>query len=100
MTLQGEWTMLELLAAGVLGIAGHVKSKKFVRKRLRFTDWVEKPGVGLAAGVVTTIAAAPLVGILPVVGAGTAIAAGIGVGTGVALGARQARDGPPPDDDF
>ena len=92
--------MLEIVAAGVLGAAGHVKSKKFVRKRLRFTDLVEKPGLGLAAGVATTLAAAPLVALLPVVGAGTAVAAGLGVGTGVAIGARQAKDGTPVDDDF
>lgn len=85
--------MLEIIAAGVVGAAGHVKSKKFVRRRLRFTEWTEKPGIGLAAGVVTTLAAAPLVMLLPVVGPGTAIVAGIGVGTGVAIGARQAREG-------
>ncbi|MGD2071232.1 MAG: hypothetical protein PVI57_21365 [Gemmatimonadota bacterium] len=92
--------MLEIIAAGALGAAGYVKSKSFVRKRLRFTNWVEKPGLGLAAGVGTTILAAPLVALLPIVGAGTAIAAGIGVGTGVALGARQAKEGYVEEDDF
>lgn len=92
--------MLELIAAGALGVAGHVKSKDFVRKRLRFTRWVERPGLALAAGVGTTVAAAPLVAFLPLVGAGTAVAAGLGVGTGVAIGARQARDGYTPEDDF
>lgn len=93
--------MLELIAlgiAGVAGIGGHLKSKEFVRRRLRYTSWIEKPGVGLAAGAVTAIAAAPVVAILPIVGAGTAIAAGIGVGTGVAIGASQARKGYIPDD--
>ena len=88
--------MFELIGlgiAGVAGVAGHIKSKHFVRRRLRYTDWVEKPGIGLAAGVVTTIAAAPVVALLPVVGAGTAIAAGLGVGTGVSIGASQARKG-------
>jgi hypothetical protein len=93
--------MIELLVAGTLGVAGHLKSKDFVRRRLRFTRWVEKPGVGLAAGAVTAVAAAPVVGLLPFVGAGTAIAAGIGVGTGVGIGASQARKGyRPPDDDL
>lgn len=92
--------MLELLAAGVLGAAGHVKSKSFVRRRLRYTNWIEKPGMGLAAGVVTTLAAAPLVAVLPVVGAGTAIIAGIGVGTGVSIGANQARKGYREEDDL
>ena len=88
--------MLELIALGVMGTAGvasHVKSRKWVRRRLRFTEWVEKPGLGLAAGVVTTIAAAPLVGMLPFVGAGAAVAIGAGVGTGVHLGAKDAREG-------
>lgn len=92
--------MLEIIAAGALGAAGYVKSKSFVRKRLRFTNWVERPGLGLAAGVGTTILAAPLVAVLPIVGAGTAIAAGIGVGTGVAIGARQAKEGYVEEDDF
>lgn len=88
--------MLELIALGVMGTAGvasHIKSRRWVRKRLRFTDWVQKPGLGLAAGVVTTIAAAPLVGMLPFVGAGAAVALGAGVGSGVHLGAKDARDG-------
>lgn len=92
--------MLEIIAAGVLGVAGHVKSKDFVHRRLRFTRLVERPGIGLAAGVGTTLLAAPLVAFLPIVGAGTAIAAGLGVGTGVAIGARRAKEGPPPDDDY
>ena len=88
--------MFELIAlgiAGVAGVGGHLKSRQWVRKKLRFTSAVEKPGIGLAAGVVTTIAAAPVVAILPVVGVGTAIALGTGVGTGVALGAKDAREG-------
>lgn len=93
--------MLELIAlgvAGVAGIGGHLKSKDFVRKRLRYTTWVEKPALGVAAGVGTALVAAPIVALLPVVGAGTAIAAGLGVGTGVAMGARQAREGWTDDD--
>ena len=90
--------MLEIIAAGVAGVAGHLKSRDFTRHRLRFTSWVEKPGIGLFAGAATAVVAAPIVAFLPVVGAGTAIAAGIGVGTGVALGARQARSGWHPED--
>jgi hypothetical protein len=84
---------LELLVAGVLGVAGHLKSKDFVQRRLRYTDLVEKPGLGLAAGVATAVVAAPLVALLPIVGAGTAIIVGAGVGTGVAMGAARARRG-------
>ena len=91
--------MIELIAAGALGIAGHMKSKDWVRRRLRYTNIVEKPGLGLFAGAATAVVAAPVVAFLPFVGAGTAIAAGIGVGTGVALGAKQGRSGWHPDDD-
>jgi hypothetical protein len=89
--------MFGLIAAGIAGIAGvygHISSRKFVGKRLRYTNLVEKPMLGVWAGVATTIVAAPLVAILPIVGAGTAIAAGLGVGTGVALGVHDAK-GPP-----
>lgn len=88
--------MLELIAlgiAGAVGVGGHLKSKYFVRRKLRYTRLVEKPALGLAAGAATAIIAAPLVAVLPVVGAATALAAGLGVGTGVHVGARQAREG-------
>lgn len=90
--------MLELIAAGAVGAAGHLKSRDFVRRRLRFTSWVEKPGLGLFTGAAATVLAAPVVAVLPVVGAGTAIIFGAAVGTGVAVGARQARSGWHPDD--
>jgi hypothetical protein len=80
--------------AGVAGVAGHIKSRQFVGKRLRYTTLVEKPMLGLWAGVATTVIAAPIVAVLPIVGAGTAIAVGLGVGTGVALGVSDTK-GPP-----
>lgn len=85
--------MLELILAGALGVTGHLKSRDFVHRRLRYTNLVEKPAIGLMAGVATAVAAAPLVAVLPVVGAGTAIILGAGVGTGVAVGAGRARRG-------
>lgn len=90
--------MLELVVAGVLGVAGHLKSRDFVQKRLRYTALVDKPGVGLAAGVATAVLAAPLVAVLPIVGIPTALVLGAGVGTGVARGAARARGGPHPED--
>ncbi len=90
--------LLALGVASVAGVAGHLKSKDFVRKRLRYTRWIENPALGLAAGVGTAIVAAPIVALLPIVGAGTAIAAGVGVGTGVAVGARQAKEGWQPEE--
>lgn len=86
--------MLELIAlgaAGAAGVFGHVKSKDFISRKLRYTKIAEKPavGVGLATGAVTAVAVAalPLVTMLP------AVVVGAGVGTGVAAGIKRARRG-------
>ena len=84
--------MFGLLAAGIAGVYGHMKSRSFVGRRLRYTDLVEKPALGLWTGVGATLLAAPVVAVLPVVGAGTAIAVGIGVGTRRRIG-RAGREG-------
>lgn len=96
--------MFELIAlgiAGASGVYGHIKSRKFVGKRLRYTKVVEKPALGLFAGVGATVIAAPLIGVMGLVpllgglvGAGTAIAIGAGVGTGVALGVKDTKEPP------
>jgi hypothetical protein len=94
--------MLELIGIGIAGavsVYGHLKSRKFVRKRLRYTSVVEKPGLGIFAGVAAAVAAAPLVAVLPLLGAGTALLFGAGVGTGVSMGAKEAREGDSWDDD-
>ncbi len=89
-----------LLAAGIAGasgVYGHIKSRKFVGQRLRYTSLVEKPAIGLFAGVGAMIVVAPFTA-LPfvgaVVGVGTAIAIGVGVGTGVALGVKDCKNPP------
>lgn len=87
--------MLDLITLGVAGAAtvvGHIKSRSFVRKRLRYTSVVEKTGIGVAAGVAAAVVAAPIVAVLPLVGTGTALLFGAGVGTGVAMGAKDARE--------
>ena len=89
--------MFGLIAAGIAGatgVVGHIKSRQFVGQRLRYTKIVEKPALGLWAGVGATVVAAPLVAILPIVGAGTAIAIGAGIGTGVALGVKDTKEPP------
>jgi hypothetical protein len=89
--------MFALLAAGIAGAAGlfgHIKSRSFVGQRLRYTSIVEKPALGLWAGVGATVLAAPIVWVLPLVGAGTAVAVGLGVGTGVAVGVKDAQNPP------
>lgn len=86
--------MFGLIAAGIAGVYGHLKSRNFVGQRLRYTNIVEKPALGLWAGVGATILAAPVVAVLPFVGAGTAVAIGVGVGTGVGLGVHDAKEPP------
>ena len=86
--------MLELLIAGAAGVFGHLRSRKFVSRRLRYTTIVEKPALGLWVGVGATVLAAPIVAVLPIVGAGTAIAIGAGIGTGVALGVKDTGEPP------
>ena len=88
--------MFELIGIGIAGAAtiyGHLRSRRFVRRRLRYTSWVERPGLGIAAGVAAAVLAAPVVAVLPLIGPGTALLFGAGVGTGVSMGAREARDG-------
>lgn len=90
--------MIELIAAGAVGVYGHIKSRDFVGRRLRYTSVVEKPLLGVWAGVGTTVLMAPVVALLPFVGpfvgAGAAIAVGAGVGTGVALGVKDSKEPP------
>jgi hypothetical protein len=95
---------LELIPIGIAGAAsvyGHIKSRKFVRRRLRYTSWVEKPYLGILTGVAAAVLVAPLVGIIPFIGLGpsTAMIFGAGVGTGVSMGAKEAREGSSFDDD-
>lgn len=84
--------MIELLGlaiAGAVGVVGHLRTRDFTWKRLRYTKVGENPELsGIAAGVGATLLAAPVVALLPVVGVATALALGAGVGTGVIRGAR------------
>jgi hypothetical protein len=86
--------LIAAVIAGVAGVVGHMKSRSFVGKRLRYTNIVETPALGLWAGVGATILAAPVVAVLPIVATGTAIVIGVGVGTGVALGVRDTKEPP------
>ncbi len=91
--------MFELIGLGVAGASGlasHLKSKDYVKRRLRFTKVVETPGIGLFTGLATAVVAAPLVAALPLVGAGMGIvvggAVGLGVGTGVHAAAKEVKE--------
>ncbi len=74
--------------AGAVGIYAHIKSRSFVRRRLRYTSWVQKRGLGIIAGAATAV----LVAALPLLGLGAGLLVGAGVGTGVAMGASDARN--------
>ena len=85
------FALLGLGIAAAAGIVGHMKARRFVGRRLRFTSLVEKPYLGVAVGVTATVIASPVVALIPLVGVGTAVAFGTGVGTGAALGAKDAK---------
>ena len=64
--------MLELLFAAGTGAAtlfGYLKSRQFVRERLRFVDAAHKPTAPVVAGAAAAVVAAPVVWLLPIVGA-------------------------------
>lgn len=83
--------MLELIGLGIAAAAGiyaHIKSRSFVRRRLRYTSWVEKRGLGIIVGAVTGI----VVSWLPLLGVGAGLLVGAGIGTGIAKGASDVRN--------
>ena len=90
--------IIGVAAATTSAVVGHIKSKDFVARRMRFTSFVENPAIGVIAGVGAALIAAPVVALIPFVGAGTALAFGVGVGTGVTVGASRARSGDVHDD--
>jgi hypothetical protein len=85
------FTLLMLAAAGVATITGYVKSRQYVRRRLRFVDAVQKPIAPVAAGVGAALVAAPVVWLLPVLTGVSAVVFGVGVGLGVFHGARDVK---------
>jgi hypothetical protein len=88
--------MIELLifaGSGVAILGSYIKTRSFVRKRLRYVDDVQRNRAPVVAGTVAALAAAPVVWALPVVGAGAAVAFGVAVGMGTRAGARDIRRG-------
>ncbi len=90
--------MLETIAwvamAGGTGAAtlwGYLKSRRFVRERLRFVDAVHAPAAPFIVGSVATLVALPVVAIVPIIGVPTALIFGIGIGAGVHHGSRDHR---------
>jgi hypothetical protein len=88
-------TIYGLIYFGVLalvGIAGYVISKNFVRRRLRFVDAIQSPVAPIAAGVLVFALMWPL-SFLPFVTTTTAVLAGFATAFGTASGARALRRG-------
>ncbi len=87
--------MLEtIVQAAVIGTAtlwGYLKSRRFVRERLRFVGAAHTPAAPFVAGSVATLVAIPVVAIVPFIGFPTALIFGIGIGAGVHHGSRDHR---------
>jgi hypothetical protein len=84
---------IALVGSGIAILASYVKTRQFVRRRLRYVDDVQKGTAPVVAGTVATLAAAPVVALLPFVGAGAAVGFGLAVGLGTRAGAHDIREG-------
>ena len=82
---------LWLAVTGVASAFGYIKSRQFVRKKLRFVDAVQHPYVPFLAGGVALLIALPITVLLPVVGTVSAVLFGMGVGAGVLQGANDVK---------
>ncbi len=82
--------LIWLGVTGAASVFGYIKSRQFVRRRLRFVDAVQNPGVPLAAGGIAALAALPLAA-LPVITTVSAVVFGVGIGAGVLHGARDVK---------
>lgn len=90
--------MIEFVIFLLCGLAvwgGYVKTRSFVRDRLRFVDAVHRTSAPLVAGIGAALVASPVAWILPFVGGGAAVLFGGAVGWGVVKGRRDIRQLPP-----
>lgn len=87
--------MLILGGTGAGLFATYVKTRQFVRERLRFVDAAQRPSAPWIAGVATGLASLPvfagLLAFLPAVGGATALALGVTVGAAVRSGQKQVK---------
>ena len=84
--------MIALALAVVAGVFAFGFARGIVRRRLRFVDMVQRPGVPLLAGLGGFLLALPLT-ILPLVTGFTAAVVGIGTGLGTASGVKALKRG-------
>ncbi len=85
--------MIALIGTGAAVVGGYIKTRSFVRRRLRYVDDVQRGIAPVLVGAVATAVAAPVVALLPFVGGPAAVAFGVAVGLGTRAGARDIRDG-------
>ena len=74
----------------VLGVAGYMLSRDFVRRRLRFVDAIRSPLAPIAAGIGAFLLAWPL-SWLPLISATPAVVFGFACAFGTASGVRALR---------
>jgi hypothetical protein len=91
-------TLIGMLVLGGTGAglyAAYVKTRAFVREKLRFVDAAQRPSAPWIAGVAVTLVGLPLfgglLGFLPAVGGATALALGFTVGAAVRSGQKQVK---------
>ena len=83
-------TLLWLGVSGAAAAYSYIKSRKFVRSRLRFVDAIQNPVIPLVAGIGTAVVASAL-SFLPIITVGTGLLVGLAVGTGVLHGSRDVK---------
>lgn len=77
--------------AGAGTLFGYIKSRRFVRDRLRFVDAAQSRTAVLVAGGATMLLLAPIAILLPLVDAGTVLLVTLGVSAGVNAGRKDIR---------
>lgn len=79
--------LLGFAATGAASVFGYMKTRKFVRERLRFVDAAHTGSAPVVVGAVTAVGLA----VLPIITVVPAVAIGFGVAMGVAHGSRDTR---------
>ncbi len=80
-----------LIVSGALALGGYIKTRQFVRRRLRFVEAAHRPAAPVVVGAITALAAGAVAGPLPLVGWLTAVGLGAGVGLGVRHGSNDSK---------
>lgn len=83
--------LIGLVAALSAAFLGYVKTRQFVRDRLRYVDGVHDFSAALKAGLAATLIGAVVVAFVPFIGAPTALLFGLAVGAGVRAGSNDIR---------